>query len=114
MKKTRVQKFIDKMDSEEYILSKDIGNYIIYSFLETHRMGSPNIMTPQEFEETTFRLYENWDNLPEHRDKDLLRKAYLGMGMCLKYDEEVYPELVRNLAVSWSDALVTRDRKKLH
>jgi hypothetical protein len=34
--------------------------------------------------------------------------------MCLKYDEEVYPELVRNLAVSWSDALVTRDRKKLH
>jgi len=43
--KTRVQEFIDRMDSQEYILTKDIGNYIIYSFLEIHRKGIPNIMS---------------------------------------------------------------------
>jgi hypothetical protein len=114
MNKTGVQKFIEKMDSEEYILTKDISNYIIYSFLATHRKDHPNIMSQREFDEMVFRLYDNWDNLPEHRDKGLLRKAYLGMGMPLKYDEDVYPELIRNLAMSWSDALATRDRKKLH
>jgi len=114
MNKTGVQKFIDRMDSEEYTLSKDIGNYIIYSFLATHRRGSPNIMSLEEFNEMVLGLYENWDNLPEHRDKGLLRKSYLGMGMPLKYNEEVYPEIVKNIAISWSDALATRDRKKLH
>jgi len=114
MKKTRVQEFIEKMESEEYILTKDISHYIIYSFLATHRKDHPNIMSQGEFDEMVFRLYENWDDLPEHRDGDLLRKAYLEMGMCLEYDEVVYPEVIRNLAMSWSDALATRDRKKLH
>ncbi|HHZ70694.1 MAG TPA: hypothetical protein EYO51_06955 [Methylococcaceae bacterium] len=105
--KTRVQEFIDRMDSQEYILTKDIGNYIIYSFLEIHRKGIPNIMSQTEFSETISRLLENWDVLPEHNDKCLLRKELLLIGQCLPYDEMVYPELVRNIAISWSASLVS-------
>ncbi|MBT3506373.1 MAG: hypothetical protein HOG92_07055 [Methylococcales bacterium] len=105
--KTRVQKFIDRMDSQEYILTKDIGNYIIYSFLEIHREGVPNIMSQTEFSETILRLLENWDDLPQHKDKYLLRKDFLLIGECLPYDEMVYPELVRNLAISWSASLLS-------
>lgn len=105
--KTRVQQFIDRMDSMEYILTKDIGNYIIYSFLEIHRNGVPNIMSQAEFSETTIRLLENWDDLPEHKDKYLLSKDLLLVRKCLPYDEMVYPEMVRTIAISWSATLVS-------
>ncbi len=109
--KTRVQEFIDRLDTQDYLLMKDIGNYIMYSFLEMHSNETLNIMSQREFNETVSRLLQNWDDLPEHKDKCLLRKEWLLMGGCLPYDAVVYPEGVRKIAISWVASIVS---EKLH
>ena len=109
--KTRVQEFIDRLDTQDYLLMKDIGNYIMYSFLEMHSNETLNIMSQREFNETVSRLLQNWDDLPEHKDKCLLRKELLLMGGCLPYDAVVYPEGVRQIAISWAASIVS---EKVH
>jgi hypothetical protein len=100
----RMKKYFAHMKTNKYRLEKDIGHYLMYSFMEHHCAEYPQIHSKTEHRRIMKNLLDNFDNLPNHVDKVLLKRELLEKGKTLEYAAGVYPPIVRSLALSISKA----------
>jgi hypothetical protein len=100
----RMKKYFAHMETNKYRLEKDIGHYLMYSFMEHHCAGYPQIHSEVEHKRVMKNLFENFDNLPNHVDKVLLKREFLEQGKTLVYAAGVYPPIVKSIALSMSKA----------
>lgn len=98
----KINKYYEYMESDKYNLEKEIGYYLMYSYMSTHHPDSDNIYSEERHREVMKNLYDNFDNLPSHIDKCLLKREFLEKGKVLEYDESVYPEAVKTFALYFS------------
>jgi hypothetical protein len=98
----KIDKYYEYMESDKYKLEKEIGYYLMYSYMLTHRPDSNNIYSEVRHREVMKNLHDNFDNLPNHIDKCLLKRELLGKGEVLEYGEAVYPEAVKTFALYFS------------
>jgi hypothetical protein len=100
----RMKKYFEYMKTNKYRLEKDIGYYLMASFMDKHCSDYPNIHSEEEHKRVMKNLLENFDNLPHHPDKVLLKREYLEKGKTLDYAASVYPPIVKSIALSMSKA----------
>jgi hypothetical protein len=98
----KIDKYYEYMESDKYNLEKEIGYYLMYSYLFTHHPDSNNIYSETRHHEVMQNLYDNFDNLPNHVDKCLLKREFLEEGKVLEYNEHVYPDTVKTFALYFS------------
>jgi hypothetical protein len=99
-----MKKYFEHMKTNKYKLEKDIGYYLMASFMDKHCSDYPNIHSEKEHKRIMKNLLDNFENLPNHPDKVLLKREYLEKGETLDYAASVYPPIVRSLALSMSKA----------
>lgn len=100
----RMRKYFAHMETNTYRLEKDIGKYLMYSFMEHHCPDYPQIHSVDEHKRIMKNLFDNFDNLPRHIDKVLLKRDFLERGETLVYAAGVYPPIVKSIALSISKA----------
>jgi hypothetical protein len=98
----RLTKYFKFMETNKYKLEKEIGYYLMYSFMETHCPKYPNIYSKLEHFRVMKNLYDNFDDLPKHIDKCLLDRKLLKENKVLEYNEATYPQIVKSIALSIS------------
>ncbi len=98
----RMKKYFEFMKTNRYRLEKEIGYYLMFSFMATHCPRYPNIYSKMEHLRIMKNLYDNFDNLPKHIDKCLLKREFLRENKILEYNEAVYPDIVKSIALSIS------------
>lgn len=98
----RMKKYFEYMETNKYRLEKEIGYYLMASFMEKHCPNHPNIYSLKEHKRVMKNLLDNFENLPHHPDKVLLKRDYLERGETLDYAASVYPPIVKSIALSIS------------
>ena len=100
----RMTKYFAHMETNKYRLEKEIGYYLMFSFMDRHCSKYPNIYSQTEHKRVMKNLSDNFDNLPNHIDKVLLKRDLLEQGKTLVYDAGVYPPIIKSIALSMSKA----------
>ena len=62
----KINKYYEYMESDKYNLEKEIGYYLMYSYMFTHHPDSNNIYSEERHREVMKNLYDNFDDLPNH------------------------------------------------
>ncbi len=100
----RMKKYFEFMKTNRYRLEKEIGYYLMYSFMEHHCPQEPNIYDETEHKRVMKNLFDNFDDLPFHKYAKLLKRDFLERGETLTYAPGVYPTVVKTIAISLSRA----------
>jgi hypothetical protein len=100
----RMRKYFEFMKTNRYRLEKEIGMYMMYSFIENHCPQEPNIYDETEHRRIMKNLFDNFDDLPYHKYAYLLKRDFLKEGKTLTYAPSVYPTVVKTIAIALSRA----------
>jgi hypothetical protein len=106
-----IDEYHEHMKSDKYNLEKEIGYYLMYSYIYTHHPKRNNIYSETKHYEVMKNLYDNFDNLPNHIDKCLLKRDFLKEGKVLEYNEHVYSNIVKTFALYFSENPIKLDEK---